>query len=126
MLNIDRVINYELPESGELFVHRVGRTGRMGRWGQAITIIAATDLQKMQEIERYLHKKLPRVPISQLETLAPKDTQRAPIIDDDDEVVPVAASHETAAPAKRRRRRVKRPDAVPVAVAQPLTQGVPA
>jgi ATP-dependent RNA helicase DeaD len=61
MLNIDRVINYDLPETSELFVHRVGRTGRMGRSGKAITLIAATDLQKLHEIERHLGRKLPRI-----------------------------------------------------------------
>ena len=61
MLNIERVINYDLPETGELFVHRVGRTGRMGRSGEAVTLIAATDLQKLHEIERHLGRKLPRI-----------------------------------------------------------------
>lgn len=61
MLNIERVINYDLPETSELFVHRVGRTGRMGRSGRAITLIAAIDLQKIQEIERHLGRKLPRI-----------------------------------------------------------------
>lgn len=61
MLNIDRVINYDLPETSELFVHRVGRTGRMGRSGQAVTLIAATDLSKLYEIERHLGRKLPRI-----------------------------------------------------------------
>jgi ATP-dependent RNA helicase DeaD len=61
MLNIERVINYDLPETSELFVHRVGRTGRMGRSGQAITLIAAVDLQKLHEIERHLGRKLPRI-----------------------------------------------------------------
>jgi superfamily II DNA/RNA helicase len=61
MLNIDRVINYDLPETGELFIHRVGRTGRMGRSGQAVTLVAAVDLQKLHEIERHLGRKLPRI-----------------------------------------------------------------
>jgi superfamily II DNA/RNA helicase len=61
MLNIERVINYDLPETGELFIHRVGRTGRMGRSGQAITLVAALELQKLHEIERHLGRKLPRI-----------------------------------------------------------------
>jgi ATP-dependent RNA helicase DeaD len=61
MLNIERVVNYDLPETGELFIHRVGRTGRMGRSGQAITLVAATELQKLHEIERHLGRKLPRI-----------------------------------------------------------------
>jgi ATP-dependent RNA helicase DeaD len=36
---IDQVINYELPESSDLFTHRIGRTGRMGRQGKAITLL---------------------------------------------------------------------------------------
>ena len=59
--DIENVINYELPETHELFTHRVGRTGRMGRAGRAITLVSATDLTKWQAIERGLARKLPRV-----------------------------------------------------------------
>jgi ATP-dependent RNA helicase DeaD len=65
ILAIDHVINYELPETTELFVHRVGRTGRMGRSGKATTIISANDLMQMRTIERELGKKLPRVTVEQ-------------------------------------------------------------
>jgi ATP-dependent RNA helicase DeaD len=61
VLHINRVINYELPETHELFTHRVGRTGRMGRAGRAITLLGPADLPKWHEIERGLGRKLPRV-----------------------------------------------------------------
>jgi len=61
VLHIARVINYELPETHELFTHRVGRTGRMGRAGRAITLLGPADLPKWHEIERGLGRKLPRV-----------------------------------------------------------------
>jgi ATP-dependent RNA helicase DeaD len=61
ILHIGRVINYEIPDTHELFTHRVGRTGRMGRSGQAITLVAATDLAKWQTIEKGLGVRLPRV-----------------------------------------------------------------
>ena len=64
ILHISRVINYELPETHELFTHRVGRTGRMGRTGRAITLVSATDLSKWQAIERGLGRRLPRVSAS--------------------------------------------------------------
>lgn len=64
ILHIGRVINYELPETHELFTHRVGRTGRMGRSGRAITLVSATDLAKWQAIERGLGRRLPRVSAS--------------------------------------------------------------
>ena len=64
ILNIGQVINYDLPETHELFTHRAGRTGRMGRSGRAITLVSATDLPKWQAIERGLGRRLPRVSAS--------------------------------------------------------------
>jgi ATP-dependent RNA helicase DeaD len=61
LLSVERVINYELPETADLFTHRVGRTGRMGRSGRAITLLSAADLPKWHEIERGLGRRLPRV-----------------------------------------------------------------
>jgi ATP-dependent RNA helicase DeaD len=61
VLHIGRVINYELPETHELFTHRVGRTGRMGRSGIAITLLDSNDLPKWHEIERGLDRKIPRM-----------------------------------------------------------------
>lgn len=61
VLHIERVINYELPETHELFTHRVGRTGRMGRAGTAITLVGPADLPKWHEIERGLGRRLPRM-----------------------------------------------------------------
>jgi len=61
VLHITRVINFELPETADLFTHRVGRTGRMGRSGRAITILGPADLPKWREIERGLGRTLPRI-----------------------------------------------------------------
>jgi ATP-dependent RNA helicase DeaD len=61
VLHVTRVINFELPETHELFTHRVGRTGRMGRSGMAITLLAPADLPKWREIERGLGRSLPRM-----------------------------------------------------------------
>jgi ATP-dependent RNA helicase DeaD len=57
---VDRVINFELPESAELFTHRSGRTGRMGRRGEAITFITHEDFDKWRQIERNLGRRLER------------------------------------------------------------------
>jgi ATP-dependent RNA helicase DeaD len=77
ILHIARVINFDIPDTPELFTHRVGRTGRMGRSGQAITLVAATDLSKLQEIERGIGVKLPRISATTGEPV-PHTTQRAP------------------------------------------------
>ena len=59
---IEQVINYDLPDSDQLFTHRVGRTGRMGRRGEAITFITAEDAPKWREIGRALGRLFTRQP----------------------------------------------------------------
>ena len=59
---IGQVINYDLPDSEQLFTHRVGRTGRMGRSGEAVTFITVDDERKWREIERCLGKRFTRKP----------------------------------------------------------------
>ena len=51
---VDQVVNYDLPDSRQLFTHRVGRTGRMGRSGEAITFVTPDETRKWREIERGL------------------------------------------------------------------------
>jgi ATP-dependent RNA helicase DeaD len=76
ILHVERVINYELPETHELFTHRVGRTGRMGRTGRAITLVSAADLPKWQAIERGLGRRLPRVNPNGEPAARPQTTSR--------------------------------------------------
>lgn len=56
--SIEQIINYELPESAELFTHRIGRTARMDREGEAITLITPDDMPAWQKIGRDLGNKL--------------------------------------------------------------------
>src|SRR6266849_6088786 len=51
---IYQVINYELPESSDLFTHRIGRTGTMGRQGKAITLLVPSDVPKWRRMARSL------------------------------------------------------------------------
>lgn len=57
---IAQVINFDLPDSEQLFTHRVGRTGRMGRAGEAITFITPDEDRKWREIERGLGRQFKR------------------------------------------------------------------
>ena len=59
---VDQVVNYDLPDSRELFTHRVGRTGRMGREGEAITFVTPDEGRKWREIERGLGHRVKPVP----------------------------------------------------------------
>jgi CxxC-x17-CxxC domain-containing protein len=57
---IDQVINYDIPDSPQLFTHRTGRTGRMGRHGQSVTFLMPDDIKQWNIIERFIGQKFPR------------------------------------------------------------------
>ncbi|MDE2746162.1 MAG: DEAD/DEAH box helicase [Chloroflexota bacterium] len=59
---VGQVINYDLPDSPQLFTHRVGRTGRMGRDGEAITFVTSEEESKWREIDRSLGVRFIRRP----------------------------------------------------------------
>ena len=65
VLSIEQVINYELPESAELFTHRVGRTGRMDNTGEAITLLAPDDMAQWRRFQRDLAMKVRPLPFPQ-------------------------------------------------------------
>ncbi|HSA87482.1 MAG TPA: DEAD/DEAH box helicase [Nitrospira sp.] len=50
---VSHVINYDLPSSAEIYVHRIGRTGRAGREGAAITILDPREQRLLRTIEQY-------------------------------------------------------------------------
>ncbi|MBR1931277.1 MAG: DEAD/DEAH box helicase [Lachnospiraceae bacterium] len=62
--DVEAVINYDIPQDIEYYVHRIGRTGRAGRKGRSFTLVNARELYRIREIERVCHttieeKKLP-------------------------------------------------------------------
>lgn len=56
--NIDLVINYDVPDKMEYYVHRIGRTGRAGHAGRACTLVSPQDNGKILDIERRFQIKL--------------------------------------------------------------------
>jgi ATP-dependent RNA helicase DeaD len=58
--NITHVINYDIPDDPDTYVHRVGRTGRAGRTGIAITLMEPWQDQQIRAIERYIGKRITR------------------------------------------------------------------
>lgn len=53
------VINYDLPNEAENYVHRIGRTARAGKTGKAYTFCSEQDVYSLPAIERYLEKTIP-------------------------------------------------------------------
>jgi ATP-dependent RNA helicase RhlB len=53
------VVNYDLPNESENYVHRIGRTARAGKTGKAITLASEQDVYELPRIERYIGRKIP-------------------------------------------------------------------
>lgn len=57
---IELVVNYNLPDNSEDYVHRIGRTGRAGQKGKAITFATADESRQIREIEKLIDKTIKR------------------------------------------------------------------
>ena len=56
--NISHVINYELPQDTESYVHRIGRTGRASHHGQALSLVTRQEKRFLKEVERIHHTEI--------------------------------------------------------------------
>jgi ATP-dependent RNA helicase RhlB len=132
---VTHVVNYDLPEDAEDYVHRVGRTARAGAEGDAISFVCETYAFSLPDIEQYIGHKIPVGPVS-AELLAEIDPSSRVRINREDRLQrrdgdgrtkrrggpPVAAKSNTAAgekpagerPRRRRRRKPKSDGAAPV------------
>jgi ATP-dependent RNA helicase RhlE len=70
--NVAHVINYDLPEVAEDFIHRVGRTGRAGAKGRASSLVCGAEIGELRNIERTLKLKIARRRADEFETAAVK------------------------------------------------------
>jgi ATP-dependent RNA helicase RhlE len=59
--DVSHVINYDVPQHPEDYIHRIGRTGRAEAHGDAFTIMVAEDAGHVFAIERFISQKIPRV-----------------------------------------------------------------
>lgn len=80
---IELVINYDMPDDAEDYVHRIGRTARAGREGKAISFVQPDQLNSLRTVERLIRGQIPKAPM-------PKDLPppRAPIAVERDEERP--------------------------------------
>mmetsp|Transcript_12531 Transcript_12531/g.21751 ORF Transcript_12531/g.21751 Transcript_12531/m.21751 type:complete len:394 (-) Transcript_12531:174-1355(-) len=60
---VSLVINFDLPQNMENYLHRIGRSGRFGRKGVAINFVANSDVRTMKDIEKYYHTQIEEMPM---------------------------------------------------------------
>jgi ATP-independent RNA helicase DbpA len=85
---LDAVINFDLPQQPEPYVHRIGRTGRAGRTGLAIALVTPRDTRKLEDIEHATGVKLER---GDVETLPSADPRNAVKLDSAWETLSISA-----------------------------------
>jgi len=59
--HITHVVNYDVPQQAEDYVHRIGRTGRAAKTGDAFTFMCADEIAMVRTIERMIGKPIPRI-----------------------------------------------------------------
>ncbi len=60
---LPHVVNYELPNVPEDYVHRIGRTGRAGLSGEAVSLVCVDELKLLKDIERFIKSPIPKTQI---------------------------------------------------------------
>ncbi|VDZ69013.1 ATP-dependent RNA helicase RhlE (plasmid) [Klebsiella aerogenes] len=61
---LPHVVNYELPNVPEDYVHRIGRTGRAAATGEALSLVCVDEHKLLRDIERLLKKEIPRIAVA--------------------------------------------------------------
>ena len=59
--DVSHVVNFDVPQHPEDYIHRIGRTGRAEHSGDAMTLMVAADASPVYAIERFISQKIPRV-----------------------------------------------------------------
>jgi ATP-dependent RNA helicase RhlE len=74
---LPHVVNFDLPNVPEDYVHRIGRTGRAGMTGEAVSLVSADEYKQLRDIERLLRQDLPSIVVPGYEpTVTPRPAQR--------------------------------------------------
>ncbi|MCG0237803.1 MAG: DEAD/DEAH box helicase [Firmicutes bacterium] len=72
---VTHVINFDIPQDAESYVHRIGRTGRAGRSGTALTLITSREFPQLRLIERTIRQRIQRRPLPSLADVAERQRE---------------------------------------------------
>ena len=61
--DVDMVVNYDMPQDNEYYVHRIGRTARAGRTGTAVSFVTSREFGNLKQIEKYTKTKVEKISI---------------------------------------------------------------
>jgi len=78
--SISHVINFDMPDTADAYIHRIGRTGRAERTGDAFTLVTPEDNDMVRTLERIMGKPLPRLTLPGFDYNAPAPARSEPAI----------------------------------------------
>lgn len=90
---LELVINYDIPQEEEYYVHRIGRTGRNGKIGKAYTFVVGKEKSKIYSIQKYANTKILSGKIPTIEEI--KRVRNQKMIDDIQEIIDESKSEES-------------------------------
>jgi ATP-dependent RNA helicase RhlE len=102
VFGITHVINYDVPQQPEDYVHRIGRTGRAAATGDAYTFMAADEIAMVRTIERTIGQQIPRISVPGYDFGTTVETD--PTAEDDMSTPEVSAAPDQAETPRRYRR----------------------
>ena len=73
--SISHVINYDMPDTADAYIHRIGRTGRAERTGDAFTLVTTEDNDMIRTLERIMGKPLTRITLPDFDYTVPAPPQ---------------------------------------------------
>ncbi|WP_412734055.1 DEAD/DEAH box helicase [Halalkalibacterium halodurans] len=73
--NVSHVINYDIPQDPESYVHRIGRTGRAGRKGLALTLVTPREMKHLRSIEQEIKMSIPSQEVPTIEDVVEKQKE---------------------------------------------------
>jgi ATP-dependent RNA helicase RhlE len=78
--SISHVINYDMPDTADAYIHRIGRTGRAQKTGDAFTLVTPDDNDMIRTLEKIMGKPLPRATLDGFDYKVPAPPKPAPAL----------------------------------------------
>ncbi len=106
--DVECVINFDVPEEAEQYIHRIGRTGRKGKYGQSITFVSPSEESALDEIEQLMQMKVPTVDMpSEVMISSELLEMEMPRVHMKNQLAPIAISTEESAFHQKKRKNTK-------------------
>jgi ATP-dependent RNA helicase RhlE len=129
--DVTHVVNFDMPEDAESYMHRIGRTGRIDKKGVALTFLTKEDADRRKLAEELMNQKIPMMGMPEEVEISteirdfelPEVKMKNVLVDLVDITEGGGAFHEKAGKNKKVNQKVRRSEAMKVKYGKPKTRG---